>query len=164
MSVENSPLRIGFTGHQRLTASTEILVRGAIDAYLNDLGAVRGICSLAEGSDQIFGSAVAQAGGDLVLVVPCDNYESTFASSHSLAEYQRLRGLADSVIELAHAEPSEEAYWDAGKRTVDEADCVLAVWDGKPAVGLGGTADVVAYARECGKGIKVIWPDGSVRA
>jgi hypothetical protein len=27
----------------------------------------------------------------------------------------------------------------------------------------GGTADVVAYARECGTPVRVIWPDGAQR-
>jgi len=31
------------------------------------------------------------------------------------------------------------------------------VWDGKPARAYGGTADVVAYAREQGTPVRVIW-------
>jgi hypothetical protein len=38
----------------------------------------------------------------------------------------------------------------ASKLMVDEADELYAVWDGKPARAYGGTADVVAYARERG--------------
>jgi hypothetical protein len=34
---------------------------------------------------------------------------------------------------------------------VDEADRLIAVWDGEPARAFGGTADVVAYAREKGR-------------
>jgi hypothetical protein len=40
---------------------------------------------------------------------------------------------------------------------------LLAVWDGKPARGHGGTADVVAAAREQGRTVRVIWPAGSTR-
>ena len=39
----------------------------------------------------------------------------------------------------------EDAYLVAGRRVVDLSDIVLAVWDGHPAKGKGGTADVVAY-------------------
>jgi hypothetical protein len=46
---------------------------------------------------------------------------------------------------------------------VDEADELYAVWDGKPARSYGGTADVVAYAREHGTPVRVIWPDGAQR-
>jgi len=51
----------------------------------------------------------------------------------------------------------------ASKLMVDEADELYAVWDGKPARGYGGTADVVAYAREHGTPVRVIWPDGARR-
>lgn len=46
---------------------------------------------------------------------------------------------------------------------VGMADRLLAVWDGKPARGFGGTADVVAYARRVGVPVDVIWPEGAVR-
>ena len=40
---------------------------------------------------------------------------------------------------------------------------LVAVWDGQPARGLGGTADVVAYARQRGVPMEVIWPQGATR-
>jgi hypothetical protein len=40
---------------------------------------------------------------------------------------------------------------------------LCAVWDGLPARGYGGTADVVAYARQHGKPVHVIWPAGARR-
>jgi len=42
-------------------------------------------------------------------------------------------------------------------RVVDLADLLIAVWDGKPARGPGGTADVVAYAASAGK--PYVWLD-----
>jgi hypothetical protein len=50
-----------------------------------------------------------------------------------------------------------------GPPMVDQADELYAVWDGKPARSFGGTADVVAYAREHGTPVRVIWPDGAHR-
>jgi hypothetical protein len=46
---------------------------------------------------------------------------------------------------------------------IQQADRLFAVWDGKPARGYGGTADVVAYARERDIPLVVIWPDGEKR-
>ena len=46
---------------------------------------------------------------------------------------------------------------------VDTSRVLVAVWDGQSARGLGGTADVVAYARERGKPVTVIWPEGASR-
>jgi len=39
----------------------------------------------------------------------------------------------------------------------------VAVWDGKPARGVGGTADIVSYARQKGVPVAVLWPDGAAR-
>lgn len=46
----------------------------------------------------------------------------------------------------------------AGKLMVDQADELYALWDGKPARSYGGTADVMACAREHGAAVRVIWP------
>ncbi|HEY1620682.1 MAG TPA: hypothetical protein VGG25_23870 [Streptosporangiaceae bacterium] len=43
------------------------------------------------------------------------------------------------------------------------ADELWAVWDGQPARGYGGTADVVAHARSKGIPVRVIWPEGARR-
>ncbi|MGD1032644.1 MAG: hypothetical protein ABSA05_16060, partial [Opitutaceae bacterium] len=50
----------------------------------------------------------------------------------------------------------EDAYLDAGMETVHGADIVLAVWDGEPARGKGGTADIIAYARDLGRPLLII--------
>ena len=58
-----------------------------------------------------------------------------------------LLARADRVEVLTALGSDEEAYMAAGRRVVDEADYIIAIWDGLPAAGLGGTGDVVAYAR-----------------
>jgi hypothetical protein len=45
-------------------------------------------------------------------------------------------------------------------RRVDE---LFSVWDGLPARGFAGTADVVAHARRRGIEVCVLWPPGSRR-
>ena len=52
---------------------------------------------------------------------------------------------------------------DASVEMLKDADLLIAVWDGLPARGLGGTADVVAYARDHGIPVSVIWPEGARR-
>ena len=52
--------------------------------------------------------------------------------------------------------PREDAYLDCGLETVNGSDLLIAVWDGEPARGKGGTADVVEYARSIGRPIIVI--------
>ncbi len=48
---------------------------------------------------------------------------------------------------------------DAIRYMVDQADYLLAVWDGEPA----GTADVVLYAQGKGIPVAVFWPEGARR-
>jgi hypothetical protein len=67
------------------------------------------------------------------------------------------------VIELPFRSPSAEAYWAAGQRIVGLADVLLAVWDGTPSRGVGGTADVVAFAGQRAVPTTVVWPPGSQR-
>jgi len=47
-----------------------------------------------------------------------------------------------------------------GEEVARRCDVLVAVWDGCPAAGLGGTADAVAFARSLGKQVVVMWPEG----
>ncbi len=40
---------------------------------------------------------------------------------------------------------------------------LVAVWDGEPAWGYGGTAGVVAYAERMGVPARIFWPEGASR-
>jgi len=81
-------------------------------------------------------------------VLPFRDIERTF-EEQDLAAYRSL--LARSTEEVLDTPGTEEdSYLAAGKRVVELADLVLAVWDGLPAKGKGGTADVVRYALERG--------------
>jgi hypothetical protein len=98
-----------------------------------------------------------------MVVIPCEGYEDTFDDLADLTEYRRLLAASIDTVQLPFHEPSEEAYWAAGKRIVDMADTLIAVWDGQPAGGLGGTADVVDYAKKEKKEVLRIWPPGASR-
>lgn len=158
-----APTVVGFTGHQSLSDRTSELVRGALQGELAQLVPLVGLTSLAAGSDQIFAQCVLDLGGELSVILPSKWYEETFGSPDDLANYYRLLSVAVSTIELNHSRPSEAAYWDAGKHVVEQADVLVAVWDGRPAAGLGGTADVVKYATELGRKVIVVWPMGASR-
>ncbi|WP_163550512.1 hypothetical protein, partial [Candidatus Frankia nodulisporulans] len=119
--------------------------------------------SLAAGADQLFARLVLTAGGGLRVIVPCRDYARTFTTPGDLAGYHELLGLAEHTRELDFPAPTEEAFFAAGRAVADDADRLLAVWDGLPARGLGGTADVVAYAGRLGTPVTVIWPTGLTR-
>jgi hypothetical protein len=122
-----------------------------------------GYSSLAVGADQMFAEVVLAFQGQLRLVIPSRNYASTFANYNDLDRYERLLTRAATVETLDFAEPSEEAFFAAGREIVAKSDWLIAVWDGAPAQGLGGSADVVAYARAEGKDVTVVWPEGVAR-
>ena len=103
------------------------------------------VSSLAIGADQLFASIVLQRGGQIHAVIPFQGYERTFAPQ-DLNEYHRILSKA-TVVEIMQTDGTDEdKYLAAGKRIVELADLVIAVWNGKPAKGKGGTADIVAYA------------------
>jgi len=154
---------IGMTGHQGLTPETEILVGRAITAELKSVRSLAGITSLAEGADQLFAEHVLAVGGRLTVVVPAADYLWAFSDDSAREQYERLLARAEEVVPLPFEKSSEEAYWAAGREVVDRCDRLLAVWNGKPSGGLGGTADVVAYAREHDRPTVVIWPPGARR-
>jgi hypothetical protein len=67
------------------------------------------------------------------------------------------------VHQLSFIQPTTRAYMTASEFMVGRADELWAVWDGQPARGHGGTADVVAYARHRGVPVRRVWPDGARR-
>lgn len=158
-------IRLGITGHQTIPeAAREFLLdslRREIDrASLS--GPLWGVTSLAVGADQMFAELVLQARGKLHVIVPSTRYETTFRTE-GLTRYRRLIAAAEEVEHLKFNEPTEEAFFAAGRRVVDLSDMLLAVWDGKPSRGLGGTADIVNYAQSSGRKVTIVWPAGVAR-
>jgi hypothetical protein len=164
MSGSEAMMKVGVTGHQALTPSTERLVTHALERELARFRPLIGITSLAAGADQLFAEVVLKLEGHLLAIVPARGYEDTFSSQSARDSYFRLRSTAAEVIELPFPQPTEEAYWAAGREIVDRCELLIAVWDGEQAAGLGGTGDVVRYARESRKRVLRLWPRGSRRA
>jgi hypothetical protein len=155
--------RIAISGHRGLPAPAAHLIDQAIRAALaQHAPEMTGISILADGADQIFARAVTDLGGTLEAVIPATEYRAGLpADTHP--EYDRLLAQAVAVRRLPFTESTSESHMAASKLMIDEADELYAVWDGQPARAYGGTADVVAYAREHGTPVRVIWPDGAQR-
>jgi hypothetical protein len=138
----------GITGHQHLEDSSAWdWVRREITAILTNAPPPSlGVTSLAVGADQLFAEIVLQLGGTIEAVIPFPDYERTFKTDSDLATYLRLKNAASRVEILKCSVPDQIAFLQAGKRVVDRCELLIAVWDGQPSHGLGGTADVVKYA------------------
>ncbi|SPE37218.1 conserved hypothetical protein [Candidatus Sulfopaludibacter sp. SbA6] len=143
-------MRVGVAGHQRLADPTawpwvEEVVSRELDATTGPLVVVT---SLAIGADQLVARLGAARGAIVHAVLPFARIERTFAAEN-LPAYRQLVSQA-SVEVLETSGPDEDAYLAAGRRVVELSDVMIAVWDGKPAKGKGGTADIVGYAVEFG--------------
>ncbi len=156
--------RLAITGHRGLPNQTEQLVDRELRKSIAEFadGELTGVSAIADGADTLFARAVLDAGGALVVIVPAKEYRDGLPSDHH-ATYDEFVARASRVITLDNIQSTSEAHMQAALRMLDEADHLLAVWDGQPARGYGGTADVVHAARERGMPITVIWPEGATR-
>jgi hypothetical protein len=155
--------RIAVSGHRTLTEPTILGVTMAIQAALHEIGtAVWGLSCLAAGADQIFARAVLEAGGQVEAIVPAARYRDGMRPGER-AGYEALLPRAAAVHQMPFAGPTGHAHMAAAVFMVGRADELWAVWDGEPARGYGGTADVVACARDRGVPVRLIWPAGARR-
>lgn len=152
-------MRVGIAGHQHLENSSNWeWVRRELHDLLGRLSKpLIGITCLAPGADSLFARLILEHDRAFEVVLPFPGYERNVPSDKR-DDYQRLLKQAARVTTLERQKTDEESYLKAGKRVVDLADLMVAVWDGKPAKGLGGTADVVKYAQEKQKPIIYLDP------
>ncbi|MDJ0343138.1 hypothetical protein QMK19_15645 [Streptomyces sp. H10-C2] len=156
--------RIGVTGHRNIPDAVYGLARDTLTAAVREHpGPVEALSSLAAGADQLFAEVALDCGAELTVVTPCAGYEVSFAGADELDRYHRLLDRAHTHVRMDFPEVSDQAFYAAGVYVADHSDLILAVWDGRPARGHGGTADIVEYARRTGTPVTVIWQPGVER-
>jgi hypothetical protein len=135
----------------------------------------RVLSPLAEGADRVVALAVLDYAGarlDVVLPLTIEDYLEDFESAESKAEFRELLGKCRRPVLLRarnirddrhdagdQAELRRDAYRQVGQYVVDHCDVLIAVWDGQPARGRGGTAEIVKYAQEQNRPIIRVWGD-----
>jgi len=62
---------------------------------------------------------------------------------------------AISVEMVGGGDSREERYYECGAETVQQSQILLALWDGNSSQGLGGTEEIVTFAKE--QGLPVVW-------
>jgi hypothetical protein len=145
--------RLAVTGHRGLSENTTALIDAALRSEISKRskdGALIGLSCIADGADALFAQAVLDNGGTLHVIVPAHNYRDGLPEEHH-ATYDALMADAAKIIHLDNVESDSDAHMDASLRMLADADQLLAVWDGEPARGPGGTADVVDVARDQGR-------------
>lgn len=140
-------MRVGITGHQDLgSAETIAWLTEALERVITRYGIDWGLTSLAIGADQLYAEILRKQHIRYTVIIPSEGYEKTFSHKSQLATYLNLLHAASETINLPFATPTETAFYAAGKQVVQLSEMLIAIWNGKPAKGLGGTGDIVAYA------------------
>ncbi len=150
----------GFTGHRHVSDAKRIAaaLRTALTQLRTETaGEWIALSSIAAGSDSLFAEVATEFGLSWHVVLPLPPTE--FKKDFPAEDWKRVEALlpkAEIVRVSAEAEARDDAYLDCGMETVNGCDVLLAVWDGAPARGKGGTAEVIAYARELGRPLLII--------
>lgn len=140
-------MKIGITGHRQLGSKESInWLSDTLEEVLHQYHIDVGITSLAIGADQLYAEVLRKAHIPYIAVIPSDDYETTFQHASELVRYQELLQNASEKVQLHFEKSSETAFYEAGKQIVLLSDMMIAIWNGLPAKGLGGTGDIVQYA------------------
>ena len=180
-------IRIGVTGHRTLPDpdQTREQVRLALNTLLPTLFSETGLrkiermrglgttpiaysvlSPLAEGADRAVARAVLDYPGarlDVVLPLAPQEYRRDFDTQASRQEFETLLSQCRRPVVLPSptgaGDPRTAAYEAAGQFVVDQCDVLIAVWDGEPSKGRGGTAEIVEYARQQQRPIIRVWEE-----
>jgi len=149
-------LIVGVTGHRDLVEEEKPALESRVRALFNELSSrypdldLYLLTALAEGADRLAARVAAELQVPYLAILPMEqtDYERDFESADSLAEFRSLLAGADQVIELSTGEVSSgrnSRYAQLGLFISNHCHVLLALWDGRPADAVGGTAQVVNY-------------------
>ncbi len=155
-------LRVGVTGHRELSdvPKLEQAVVSVLDQVASKVRTrhtpliYRVVSPLAEGADRLVARTVLKRDESADLVAPLpfskDRYLKDFETHDSKTEFNHfIQDLPKSHIWVSASQglSDEECYRLVGHDVVDHSDVLIALWDGLPARGAGGTASIICYAR-----------------
>jgi hypothetical protein len=152
------------------TAIARVLKLHGSSSTTDDPPVLTVVSALADGADRIVAEEIINRREphrlEVVLPLAPDDYMTDFDSDSQHA-FARLLAGADSidVVDLRDEDPParplrgrsqsptpterrRRAYLRCGQEIVDRVDVLIAVWDRQPAQGVGGTAQIVEYARK----------------
>lgn len=152
-------LALGFTGHRNLsneTRSREAIRKTLVEWKSKAAGTVYGVSSAAAGGDLLFAETCLELHLPIriFLPMPKEQFRADF-DEPSWLRAEAVMANALSVEVAGAGEKVTERYYECGIETVQQSQMLIALWDGGPSQGLGGTADMVHYARELGR--PVMW-------
>jgi hypothetical protein len=144
-------LAIGFTGHRNL--ADEPKCRKLIYDFLAEKKTAQsellcGIASVAEGGDLLFAESCIALNIPLriLLPLPKEDFHKDF-DSFTWSRAEQVLSSAISVEVVGNNGSRDECYYECGLETVQQSQLLLALWNGEPAQGLGGTEQIVDFAK-----------------
>ena len=150
------------TGHMRISPdSVEPIRKALIELMKPHAAGLVGVSCIARGSDTLFAEVVIELGGKLVAVMPSRNYRERKVKPDHAPAFDRIVQAAFEIVTMEHDDTGKEAYESASRELVRRADRMVAIWNGAPPAGNGGTADTVEVARAAGVPVDVVWPPGA---
>ena len=142
------------------------MVRPVLTAVLTDLkvqaakvgGQLELYTGIAEGCDTLCVEIARGLDLPVHLLLPLDepdfakdfSSESAWLHAKVCIDSANERPRRDSVHRVPGEDTRPECYFNLAVRMLDAADVLVAVWDGQPSHGMGGTAQVVAQAGATG--------------
>lgn len=162
-------IKIGITGHRNLLYPNQVASEirlsleyfKALTNYTEENPTLVCISALASGADLLFAEEAIRQGIRLNAMIPfnLDEYKKDFTA----ADIKRLNNILEKsssiIVQEATVQTQQqrnEAYLQNGKKLVDVSDAIIAVWNKKPAAGMGGTADIVTYAKSKDRQLYII--------
>jgi hypothetical protein len=126
------------------------------DCFASRTARLRFVSPIADGADQIAATIALELGWELQAIIPFsrDQYRASLANHNARERFDALLERSVCVLELpGDPDDSLDAYIMTGRATVAHCDVLIAVWDGKPPRGRGGTGEVVQLALTRGTSI-----------
>lgn len=152
-------MKVGITGHQDLgNIETFNWINKSLSELIDSEMIELGITCLAIGADQLYAELLLKKNIPYLSIIPSKDYETTFKNGKDKDNYLHFLKKSENIEYLQNDNPNEQAFYEAGKKLVDMADYIIAIWNGKKAKGLGGTGDIVEYALKQNKKVIHINP------
>jgi hypothetical protein len=160
----NNCIKIGATGHRKISQTKDLIesIHKTLQTILDNFPAERLslISPLAEGADQIIaeiGSEYSEVSLIVPLPLPKEEYLKDFETRKGIQRFERLMNTAATIFNLPQAATHLTAYEQLGNYLVENCDLIVAIWNGEPELGKGGTGEVIQKALDNGKNVYWIY-------
>jgi hypothetical protein len=153
--INRADIRIAVSGHRQLEGQARLQI-GVVTAIKKILESYpkrnyQVYSCLAEGADRFLGRILSETlPADLITVLPLaeNEYLEDFQTNQSIQEYKHLRKISRGLVLPEQPLPRPQAYQAANHILAASCDLLVALWDGKPTRGPGGTAEVIELFRK----------------